>query len=585
MTTAPSRGEGAPARENWLNVLVQLRAAFPWVFAAQIAALDVGLRGPLFHLHHPRWVFASLAGVLVLRLVAASEAKWARALACGLVALFVWIELATYRYFHVPFDLQVAIAARHSWIDVRPVVLHALPLSFVATAILGAAEWMLVRRPAPIARVRLFAVAALGAFALGAPFGEMVTLAFGRSEKASQRAVLPALQSVRARPPNVLLLLTESVRASDFGEDLAPEIHDVLRSGVRFSEMRSVASYTALSLSALLTGLLQTGSRSDVLVAPDLFDFAGSIGSAHYWSAHSETVFERKDVGRALTSFVTADTMLGHPIGDVEEAVAGGLDRRLADDCRNRFPGLTGPYFTMAHFSGTHAPYFFDEANASHKPFSHVATWSSLEALHRAYENAITEQDHSLAACARAFIAAQNGAPWIIILTSDHGEAFGEHSGIHHGHNLYDEQVHVPAIVAFGNGALSQDEEQTMRANASAFATHLDLAPTVLDAIGIRDHFAIARHVGRMPGRSLLRTMSATPPVPITNCSEMFPCPLSAWGVLAGDRKLFAQPWDGRWRCLRLDGGEHEVGPDECSDLAVVSRATFPTLPNGEPNR
>jgi glucan phosphoethanolaminetransferase (alkaline phosphatase superfamily) len=413
----------------------------------------------------------------------------------------------------------------------------------------------------------------------------MVTLAFGRTSSSLARAALPPLTPSRARAPNVLVLLTESVRASDFGEETAPDIHAVLGAGVRFSEMRAVASYTALSLSALLTGLPQTGSREDVLLAPDLFDFAHAMGGAHYWSAHSETVFERKDVGRSLTSFVTADTLLGHPIGDVEEAVAGGLDRRLAAECQRRMPGLESPYLVMAHFSGTHAPYFFDESRARFAPFSHAATWSGLDALHHAYQNAIAEQDRSLAACARAFLDSQKDTPWIIVLTSDHGEAFGEHAAIHHGQNLYDEQVHVPAILAAGNGALTGAEARALKENAAAFATHLDLVPTLLDALGVRDHFALARHVARMPGRSLLRAASPSGPLPITNCSEMFPCPLSAWGVLAPGRKLFAQPWDRGWKCLRSSGGEHEVPLAECVDLVDLSHGVFPVLPNGEPNR
>lgn len=551
----------------------------------QIAALDVVLRGPAFYVHHPRAVVVLMASMMALRLAVSVEARWFRAASCAVVALFVCVEIVTYRYFHVPLDVQVAIAARHSWIDVRPVVVSALPLSFVAVAAVGALEWMLARRSAPLGRRRLWVAAALASFASGAPYKEMVSFAFGRSSSSSSRTELPSLTPSRVRVPNVLVLLTESVRASDFREDTAPEIHAVLGTGVHFSEMRAVASYTALSLSALLTGLPQTGSREDVVLAPDLFDFAHAIGAAHYWSAHSETVFERKDVGRSLASFVTADTLLGHPIGDVEEAVAGGLDRRLAGECRQRMPGLQSPYLVMTHFSGTHAPYFFDERNAPFTPFSHAATWSGLEALHHAYQNAIAEQDRSLAACARAFLAAQNGAPWIIVLTSDHGEAFGEHSAIHHGQNLYDEQVHVPATLAFGNGALGEEEARTLKENATTFVTHLDIVPTLLDALGIRDHFALARHVARMPGRSLLRALAPSAPLPVTNCSEMFPCPLSAWGVLAPGRKLFAQPWDRGWKCLRLEGGEHEVPAVECEDLVEVSRGSFPTLPNGEPNR
>jgi glucan phosphoethanolaminetransferase (alkaline phosphatase superfamily) len=374
------------------------------------------------------------------------------------------------------------------------------------------------------------------------------------------------------------LLLTESVRASDFTPETAPLTHALFR--LRFTQMRAVASYTALSLSALLTGLPQTGSRDAVLLAPDLFDYVHAWGSAHYWSAHSETVFEKKDVRRSLASFVTADSMLGHPIGDVEEAVAGGLDRRLASECTARFPTMRGPYVAMVHFSGTHAPYFFEEQTARFAPFSHAATWSGLDDLHRAYEDAIAEQDKSLSACARAFIDAQDGAPYWIILTSDHGEAFGEHAAIHHGQNLYDEQIHVPALALWGNGIDASELEQSK----DAFVTHLDLVPTLLDAMGVLDHFAIAKDVAKMPGRSLLRPLPPMAPLPITNCSEMFPCPLSAWGVLGADRKLFAQPWDRQWKCLQVGSKEEEVPIERCADLERASHAPFPTLPNGDPN-
>ena len=87
-----------------------------------------------------------------------------------------------------------------------------------------------------------------------------------------------------------------------------------------------------------------------------------------------------------------------------------------------------------------------------------------------------------------------------------------------------------------------------------------------------------------MPGHSLLRPLPPPPALPITNCTEMWQCPLNAWGVLAGERKLTAQAWDGAWRCLLLDGGEREVDLARCVDLVEASRRFFPTRPNGEPN-
>src|SRR4029078_1690462 len=35
----------------------------------------------------------------------------------------------------------------------------------------------------------------------------------------------------------------------------------------------------------------------------------------------------------------------------------------------------------------------------------------------------------------------------ILIIASDHGETIGEHQFLDHGHNLYQEQVHIPLIV------------------------------------------------------------------------------------------------------------------------------------------
>lgn len=566
-----------------------------WIFALQLAALDVLLRGPSFYMWHPRALLHLLGSAIVLRFAASFRSDLTRMVVALMVAFLVCFQIAIHRYYHVPFDAQVAMAARHSWADVRPVVLHALPVFIPCVLVLWLVERRLVQRAHRLKRRRSTLALAAAALALGGPLRDATTevraahaamsAAIGRDDGTKMGASeLPPLVSSRVRPPNVLFLLTESVRASDFDRNRAPEVHALFEVGVHLREMRALASYTALSLSALLTGLPQTGSRDAVLRAPDLFDYAHAWGSAHYWSAHSETVFEKKDVRRSLASFITADTMLGHPIGDVEDAVAGGLDRRLARECELRFPTMHGPYLAMAHFSGTHAPYFFDEERARFVPFSHTATWSNLEDLHRAYENAIAEQDRSLAACARAFIATQGDAPWLIVLTSDHGEAFGEHAAIHHGQNLYEEQIHVPAYVLWGNGALEKNEEDSLRAAAGAFLTHLDLVPTVLDAMGILDHLAIASDRARMPGRSLLRPLTPMAPLPITNCSEMFPCPLSAWGVLHGDRELFAQPWDHGWKCLALPS-QTELPPESCDALVRASRSAFPTLPNGKANR
>lgn len=583
------------------------------LFCLQFAFLDIALRGARFYAVHPRAAFHLLASAALLFLAASRRrgppARAAIALLLGAAAA---LQAAFYAYYRAPFDDQAAIAARLAWADIRAVVLAGLPAATALGLAVAALEyaWLgAVAAPPRPRRARWMAGLALavGLIAGGPPRHGTIeirtaqaTTAFALASPpppiAAHRS-LPPLASRRGRVPSVLYIVTESVRAADYCGDpaepcaVAPELHALLPERVALRELRAASAYTAISMSVLLSGLTQVGPRQRIAAAPDLFDLARAVrddgrpASAHYWSAHSPSFFERAAPASAVDSFVSADTLAGHPIDDVEEAVAGGFDRRLAGECEARLPRLEPPYLVMAHFSGTHAPYFVDDASAPFRPYSHSASWSGLDDLHRAYRNAIFEQDRSIARCARAFLDAQRGGPYLVVFTSDHGEEFGEHRAIHHGQDLYDEQIHVPGFIAAGGGALTVAERAALETASAAPVTHFDLLPTILDALGVLDHFAIEADRASLAGRSLLRPAPPTPPLlPITNCSGMWQCPLNAWGLLAGDRKLFAQVWDGEWRCLSLRQGEREIDLAGCADLVKASRDVFATKPNGAAN-
>ena len=582
------------------------------LFTLQLVVLDLVLRGPRFYVDHPRAIGYLVASAALLHLVASARTgRGARVALSLLIAAAITLQAAFFRYYPAPLDDQAALAARLAWGDVRPVAMRALPaLAAIALGLTALELTWLTRWPVRTPR-RLVAVVALAiGVAIGGPPRHATTeirtaaaaTSFARPRiapaKLDHRA-LPPLSSQRKRLPSVLFLLTESVRADDWCKDpaepceLSPEVHALLPDRVAFTEMRSVTSYTAVSMSVLLTGLAQLGPRQPIASAPDLFDIAratrtaaGALG-VHYWSSHAPSFFERANPEGAVDSYLTGEIMLGRPIEDVEqEAVMGGLDRRLSAACVERLGKLEPPYLAMVHWSGTHAPYFFEDKDARYRPYGRVVTWSGMEDLHRSYRNSMLEQDRSLGACVRAFRDANRGKPHLIVLTSDHGESFGDHWAIHHGQHLYDQQIHVPAFIAAFDGALDADQEAALRAARGAFVTHFDVLPTILDALGVLDHPTLGRDVARLPGRSLLRPPPAvTPMLPITNCTGMWQCPLDAWGVLAGDRKLFSQVWDGEWRCLTLAGGEREVDLARCSDLQEASRRFFEKKPNGMPNR
>src|SRR5581483_5862833 len=150
---------------------------------------------------------------------------------------------------------------------------------------------------------------------------------------------------------------------------------------------------------------------------------------------------------------------------------------------------------------------------------SHTVAWAGLDALHNAYRNAIVEQDRHVAAAIRLFLEKVGYEPYVIFFTSDHGEAFGEHGAIHHGQNLYDEQLHVPAWIAWGNGGLDASQVQNVESYRNALVTHLDVLPTLLDVEGVLDGYSLTPIRKVLGGRSLVAPRRAlAAPLPITNC-------------------------------------------------------------------
>ena len=592
--------------------------------------LDVLFRGAAAWLSTPRALVDSAASVaLVLALVAFAATTRARRLVLATTASAVLVlQVAVFRYYHAPLDVQVLAAAIHARHDVRPIVMRAVPAYLLAVAASTALEYALllffhetVARFAPMPRRRravtaavLLAGAACAGLAGSGPrhatpelraVHALAALRLRHEPEPLASAIsLPPLHAEREVLPDILFVLTESVRASDYraygDAPTAPETAALTRGRVELAELRAVSSYTALSLSAILTGRSQEGGRDAILASPSLFDFAHAVRDASgarpvvaYFSSQSRTVFETDQVRAAVDRFATIETIRGHDVEDDADYGDLPLDREVVDLFTKTLPEIAAPAVVMLHLANTHAPYYVDEARAPFTPYGHVVTWSGMPELLNAYRDSIYEQDRTLAHAVKAFIAHAGARPWLVIFTSDHGEAFGEHGAIHHGQNLMDEQVHVPAWIASGNGALTASQERSLADHAGRFLTHLDLLPTLLDALGLWDNFSVAPHRASMPGRSLLRPYEARVPIPVTNCTAMFPCPLNTWGLYRDDRKLVSRAWDGGWSCMALgarpgDASEERDAPKDdlaCEILRAASRRAFPLLPNGAPNR
>jgi len=159
---------------------------------------------------------------------------------------------------------------------------------------------------------------------------------------------------------------------------------------------------------------------------------------------------------------------------------------------------------------------------------------------------------------------------------SDHGEQLGEQGQVGHTWSVYDPEIHVPMWIDAPAGTLTDDERAQLRALRDMPLTMLDVAPTVLDLMGLWDEVATTPWRVRMRGVSLLRGKPpASRAVVMTNCSEIFGCPRKNWGAMRGLRKLLAGQDDrAGWRCfdLALDPDEEKnLGVDACGDLSAIA--------------
>jgi HEAT repeat protein len=90
------------------------------------------------------------------------------------------------------------------------------------------------------------------------------------------------------------------------------------------------------------------------------------------------------------------------------------------------------------------------------------------------YDSEIADADVTISLLVKA--VRERRPKTLVIITSDHGEEFGEHGGRYHGTSVYEEQVHVPLV-------LNAPELLAPRRIKGTVAT-IDLMPTSLAAVG-----------------------------------------------------------------------------------------------------
>jgi glucan phosphoethanolaminetransferase (alkaline phosphatase superfamily) len=199
--------------------------------------------------------------------------------------------------------------------------------------------------------------------------------------------------------------------------------------------------------------------------------------------------------------------------------------------------------------------------------FPVMASTEEVEQVRRRYWNAISWNDHLIGEFIEWLKSRRRYDDALIIITGDHGEEFKEHGSWFHCSALNPEQTRVPILIKW--------PEDMGPGPALADASHLDLLPTILDAVGVSESCWEG-----MPGRSLKREGDSTSV--ITTCYGSQNGETMVWRRNGWEAAFsWSSPWvlapPRRMWLERLEGPEGRV---ECAGPAEYEKELHRRFPD-----
>jgi arylsulfatase A-like enzyme len=351
-------------------------------------------------------------------------------------------------------------------------------------------SWPLIHRGAAALTIILIAL-----------LGLAVARDSGAGSIASRRRFMPPSES-----PNILLVVLDTVRADHlglhgYGRDTTPNLARLAAEGVRFDQARSSAPWTLPSHASLFTGrwpheldverLGRLGTTCSTLaeflgargyatagfIANQFFcghesGLARGFDSYHDFPVTASEVLRASSLGWMLARACEriSGEVRAWSSGDVASTVFLDFVRKDARAINRDFLDWLSsvgdrPFFAFLNYFDAHDPYLVPRGTTSARAalprsraeFAMLRDWQKLDKrllsphdiqlARDAYDDCIESLDADLG---RLFAELRSRGvleKTVLILTSDHGEQFGEHGNFGHGFSLYEPEIHVPLIV------------------------------------------------------------------------------------------------------------------------------------------
>jgi arylsulfatase A-like enzyme len=289
--------------------------------------------------------------------------------------------------------------------------------------------------------------------------------------------------------PSFVFAVLDTTRAdavSAYGKVRAstPHVDDLARQGLLYEHAYANANWTLPSHASIFTGLLpsQNGLRGQTDTLGAVPTFVDELRAAGYETVGvSENPWLRPDseLAQRFEHYFAAGV-------NMKQVVRSWVEQRDGDR----------PFFLFLNIMDSHTPYRVraknpflppgwtaEEARAVSQSPEHYqcqATQQSeeLRVLHGLYLGNVRAADAKLRTVLNELEPLRARHPTVVIVTSDHGESFGEHGLVDHDVGVGNALLHVPLVV--------HGLPDVAPARIESPVQLIDLAPSILRWAGVR---------------------------------------------------------------------------------------------------
>jgi arylsulfatase A-like enzyme len=335
-----------------------------------------------------------------------------------------------------------------------------------------------------------------------------------------ERYDLSKLPPAPVNAPNVLLIVMDTVRAQDLSlygyiRKTSPQLENVAQSGIIFTQAYATSSWTLPSHGSIFMGrwphelsagwfkpLDNTYPTLAEVFADHGYNTAGFIANTllcSYEDGLNRGFIHYEDYTITPSQIIFSPSIVHYIIWKLYPVIGETkiYQPKTAKDVNDSFlrwlsSNNDRPFYAFLNYFDAHSPYqppkpfdskFSDNERRANSGVVPKLKWSpqEVQADLDAYDGTIAYIDEQVGQLVNELEKRKILENTLLVITSDHGEEFGEHKLFEHGNNLYIQSLHVPLIIIFPSKAPAGK-------NITTPVSLREIPATILDLTDMRDN-------------------------------------------------------------------------------------------------